>query len=158
MPIISKRRSSKILPLLFEYASKKINEAYLSNIHQDKANRYAVHSMTEKDNKEQTTTLIMYRKTSHTKYKKQYALIVFLVHPSLRGLGYGTLAMSEFIDFLSITSQKVDIVLHSLKESIPFYLSFGFSEINPTKFLRTYEDLDENDNGRCFRLSTEVRS
>ena len=143
MPVLKIKRNKKGLGLLKEYASGKINEAYLNNIFIDKQNKCVVHNMSGIASSNELTTLIYYRKTSQTKSKLRYALIVFLVHPSLRNMGYGVIAMNEFIEYIRHNSKEVEIILHSVNESIPFYNKLGFVEIPATRFIKSYEDLEE---------------
>lgn len=152
MPIIRKRRFKGLFHVLKEYASSDINEAYLSNICNDRHNRLLIHSMNENPNLNEITTLIIYRLTSNTKIKKRYALIVFLVHPLLRNNGFGNLAMKEFLDHLICRSKTdVEILLHSVPKSIPFYEKFGFQSTKPTQFLKSYEDIEKHTG--CFSLT-----
>ena len=149
MPIKRKRKSKSILSLVKEYAGDKINEAYLENIVHDKRNRYFVHSMNETITDGEITTIICYRITSKTAHKTRYARIIFLVHPRLRSMGYGSVAMNEFIDFIRDNNRRIELILHSVEPSIPFYRNLDFTEILPTRFIKSYEDLDEYTGG-CF--------
>tara|TARA_Y100000389_G_C17448560_1_gene513182 strand:+ start:942 stop:1421 length:480 start_codon:yes stop_codon:yes gene_type:complete len=145
MPILKQKRSFSFLQ---EYAAGKINDGYLENMFNDKSNKYKVHAMNENANFNEITTLIYYRKTSQTNRKIRYVLLVFLVHPLLRSMGYGIIAMMEFLEYIRHDTKTVEIILHSLEESIPFYNKLGFTETAPTNFIKTYEKLDKHE--KCF--------
>ena len=58
-------------------------------------------------------------------------------------MGYGIIAMKEFLEYIRHKSKDVEIILHSVEESIPFYNKVGFVEIPATRFIRSYENLEE---------------
>lgn len=152
MTICHMRRSSVLLNKFYEYASKDINEEYIKDMFHDKNNRIIAHSINPLSHTEnEITTLIVYRKTIQSYLKQRFVIILFLVHPLIRNYGYGTIAMNEFIQYSHDYDKITEIVLHSVESSFIFYKKFGFKPINPTTFLKTYENLDDTDN-LCFSL------
>ena len=97
------------------------------------------------------------RKILENKDKRRIVILLIAIHPNVRKCGYGTIFMDELIDYLN-RNKKIELILHSLKESINFYLKYGFEEMNSNrhKFILNYEGLDkEKEEIKLFKFTTK---
>tara|TARA_Y100000389_G_C17463838_1_gene523842 strand:- start:977 stop:1462 length:486 start_codon:yes stop_codon:yes gene_type:complete len=156
--IISSSFSKEYLKkLLFEYASDIIDDTYLSNIIEDDDMTCVYHNMnSDFTTVDEISSFIFYKDTTELIHIPQVTVILLIVHPSLRSNGYGNLAMMEFFDYIKSSQLGLtQIVLHAMNEkNWKFYKNLGFRCIQPTKFLKEYEDFEENDNSkRCYGIN-----
>ena len=94
--------------------------------------------------KNEITTVIIYRKTNSYINKIKYVIFLIAVFPTLRKCGYGTTSLNEFIDYI-YKKKHIEIILHSLKSSLHFYIKYGFTQIENNNFLEKYEGHNDNE-------------
>jgi hypothetical protein len=134
----------KMKAKLIKSFADNINTNFITNLCSDKSNKLIFHSMNHILHKNEITTIIIYRKIHSNINKIKYIVLLIAVLPILRKCGYGTISLNEFINYI-YKKKHIEIILHSLKSSLHFYLNYGFTQIEKNKFLENYESHTENE-------------
>ena len=84
----------------------------------------------------------------YTKTKDKIYLLLICINNKYRNIGYGSIFLQEFIDYIRNKYKNKKIILHSIEQTIGFYKKAGFIEIleKPIKYkkLFKYEKYDKN--------------
>lgn len=89
---------------------------------------------------------IIIRKIFHNNYKQHFAIPLFAITFSMRKYGYGKLLLDELkLLLLSKKYIRYHLILHSLKNSLNFYLNYGFHVITKNKYLQSIENISKQD-------------
>lgn len=134
-----------------KYANN-ISLKFLKRICQDKLNKFIFYGMNSEINLNELASIVIYRKVFANSVKQRFIIMVIAVHPELRGTGYGTLSLDDFFLYLSKKNKKIEIILHSIKSSINFYLNFGFNIIDSNRFIEKYEGEDINEEDKILKI------
>lgn len=128
---ISSKIIDKILDLIKNKYTENLNEKFIKNILNDNKNKIIFQNIDYKMNNYNNTSILIYRKVYYKGVNKYYILLLG-THKDFRNLGYGKLLLDEFINYLNKKdkNQEKIIYLNSVKESINFYIKYGFKKTN----------------------------
>jgi ribosomal protein S18 acetylase RimI-like enzyme len=133
-----------------KYANN-INLKFLTRICNDRLNKFVFYGMSSQINLNELASIIIYRKVYSDSKKQRFIIMIIAVHPELRDKGYGSLTMDDFFNYLRKKNKKIEIILHSIKSSINFYLNIGFNIITNNKFIEKYEGEDINEDDKILK-------
>lgn len=151
----------KVEEYILKYSSNLINEDYLKSISGRKDVSYVFHTINNEPNNNEISTIIAFVDTSLLDkenlkmgtHKTQFTILLFLVNPLVRNVGYGSLAMCEFFEYCKLRFGTSEFVLYSIKSSVQFYIDLGFQQIEPTYYLKNELNLDDPDDiKKCFSI------
>tara|TARA_B100000902_G_scaffold383779_1_gene423078 strand:- start:5084 stop:5650 length:567 start_codon:yes stop_codon:yes gene_type:complete len=117
-----------------------ISEKFIDNVCSDKLNKILFYSMNHTLHNNEITSIIIYRKILNTSNKIRVIIFIIAVRKELRNNGYGSLTLHEFTNYI-YKKKPLEIILHSLKTSLHFYLNYGFKQIERNKFIEDYEGI-----------------
>jgi len=120
--------------------ANNINEKFIHNVCSDKSNKFLFNSMNYTLHDNEITSIILYRKIFNKTNKIRIVIFIIAVKTELRNNGYGSLTLDEFINYIC-KKKPLEIILHSLKTSLHFYLNYGFKQIESNKFIENYEGI-----------------
>ncbi len=132
-------------PMIKKYA-ETINEGFIDQILNDNDIEIMLYCSNTNFSINNCSGFIIYTKTIDKIY-----LLLLCVNKQNRKFGYGKVFLEEFIEYIKNKHKKnKKLVLHPLDNTVSFYKTFGFNEINcePNKYkkLFKYEKYDKNAN------------
>lgn len=136
-----------------------ININYINNILNDKTNHILLSCISNNFEISNITSILIFHKTKLKNITKYYIWLIG-THTNVRNLGYGSIIINEFIEFIKSKSlnqknnQKQILLLKSLDTSLKFYLDLGFEQavLSENKLFFKYETLEEIKNNKNFIL------
>ena len=136
--------------------ANNISQNFINKICMDKSNKIIFYGINYSITMSEIFGICIYKKLFSSKDKVRYVILLLVINPNVRNFGYGSLFMKEIEDYLN-KNKLIEIILHSLKESVLFYQKYGFelmTKSNYNKFLLNYEGIDKNsDNVFFFKLT-----
>lgn len=136
--------------MIVEYADI-IDSKYVNRLMLNKRNKMLVCSIGKLSNNN-ISGVIVYRKILSRSDKLRFVLFLIATHPEMRGMGYGTILMNNFCDYVKRENKRIEILLHSLKSSYNFYIKYGFKKIEKNNFLEKFEHIEEGEDFTIMKL------
>lgn len=133
--------------------AKNVSDKFIDRICDDRNNRIIFYGINKDAIFTELVGVCIYRKILNSKKKNRYVILLIGIHPKVRNCGYGSIFMNEIMIFFKKKDKETEIILHSLKEAINFYLNFGFKIIEKekfNKFIINYEGIDINEDNLYF--------
>lgn len=133
--------------------AKNVSDKFIDRICNDQNNRIIFYGINKDVTFTELVGVCIYRKILNSKKKNRYVILLIGIHPKVRNCGYGSVFMNEIMIFFKKKDKETEIILHSLKEAITFYLNFGFEIIEKekfNKFIINYEGIDINEDNLYF--------
>ena len=131
--------------------ANNINQKYIDKVCKSN-NRILFLSKTGLINYDDIIATIIDKKILKVKGKIRYAIFIFAVLPKYRNMGYGRNSLVKYYNFIKKSNKIIEIVLHSISESIEFYVKVGYKEIKINFFLQYFEGLKESDNYKFYKF------
>jgi GNAT superfamily N-acetyltransferase len=150
-----------LLKMMTNLAQCKINKNYIYELLEKECNKVILYSFETKIVQIDLTNCpcsLIY----NTEYKNDtfniYIMFIATKH-KFRGLGYASLFLKEFIDFVQLKYKKIynktNIVLDSLENSVTFYENLGFKYIITDEYNHVF-DIKDDDVYEHFILIYEI--
>ena len=135
--------------------AENVSDKFIDKICLDRNNKIYFYGINDIIQISEIIGICVIRRISENKDKKRYVILLIAIYPNVRKCGYGTIFLNEMIDYLK-KKKKMDLILHSLKESIYFYIKYGFKQLekgNYNRFLMNYEGLGKEEEMHLFKIS-----
>lgn len=127
---------------LFPHYFNGINKKYITDLFNNPSVKMLVYTnelMMENIKKEHIIGLIIYYK-----FEYKYYVLALGIHCIYRNMGYGTIMLDEFVDYVrEFCTDSNEIIVDSLSSTTEFYKSYGFFETDESfcKELAMFEDM-----------------
>ncbi len=127
-PVLTKEETKQMLKIRYEVFVKELNISYEDEFNDDENNIYYEYLIYLKD---KTIGTIRYIELENRTYKiERFALL-----KQYRNKGYGLSVLNYLSNLLKERFNPCTIVIHSLKEVVPFYLKAGYQIKEVVPFL-----------------------
>ena len=134
------------------YTNYYFNNKYITDLLSNKSSKLICLSIDKYFNSNNIPSILIYRKMYTNNNIVRISIFVISTLKKARGLGYGKLILDLFCDYIKekYKNKNIELILHSLDNSIEFYINYGFEEIKNSVYLSRIEGYSEN--SKFFKL------